>query len=129
MEAQNRIVAADVSTVLALEAAEEQATKGKAMVKGSVLLNRELKEAREKVLAVQKKLDESTPWVDLLGKKGQRHDIYIIEAVLMLMSLGTTAADACQASSRQFLCSCLSERQLPMHARLLGSSWSVRALG
>jgi hypothetical protein len=70
MEAQNRIAAADVSTVLALEAAEEQATKGKAMVKENVMLNVELKEAREKVLAVQKKLDESTPWVDSLGKKG-----------------------------------------------------------
>ena len=97
MEAQNRIAAADMSTVLALEAAEEQATKGTAMVKENALLNVGLKEAREKVLAVQKKLDESTPRVDLLGKKGQRYDVYIIETVLILMSLGTTAADACQA--------------------------------
>ena len=36
----------------------------------------------------------TTPWPSLLGQKGQRYDIYILETVLMLMAGGLPAEEA-----------------------------------
>jgi hypothetical protein len=67
------------------------------MVKENMKLQGDLKASKNMLNETRNKLEETTPWVDLLGTKGQRHDMYIVETVLLLMSLGTTAADACQA--------------------------------
>ena len=97
IEAQTRIAAADLSTVIALEAAEDASDKGKAIAKENAKLRGALKQADEQLKELQRKLESTTPWVDILGKKGQRYDIYVIETVLILMSLGSTATDACSA--------------------------------
>ena len=96
-EAQIRIAAADMSTVMALEAAEEAKNAGKDSKKENAKLNRDLQDTRDKLKAMEDKLEAMTPWVDLLGKKGQQYQMYIIETVLILMSLGSTATDACSA--------------------------------
>jgi hypothetical protein len=43
--------------------------------------------------------EETTPWVDLLGKKGQRHDVHVLETELILMSLGSTTTGVCSSFS------------------------------
>ena len=98
-EAQMRIAAANMSTVIALEAAEAASDKGKGIVKENVKLRLDLEASKEMLQATKRKLEETTPWVDLLGKKGQRYDMYILETVLILMSLGSTATDACSSFS------------------------------
>ena len=71
-EAQMRIAAADVSTVLALEAADEATNVGKGKGKENVKLMIQLKKANEELAELQNKLQSTTPWPDLLGKKGCR---------------------------------------------------------
>ncbi len=57
-------------------------------------VDEDLQLTKDKLEDALGKINSMTPWVDILGKKGQQYDVFIVETGLQLMGLGLTAPQA-----------------------------------